>query len=235
MGSGGQASGDRVPGTDVAGVVETVGSAVTRFRPRGRGPRRNHPRRAVAQRRRVCDVRHGSGGGRGTQAVRGQLRGSGRGPDRGPDRARQPAAATGAGTATGCWSTARPVASARVALQHRQGVRRRGHRRRPSEQAGARAGRWVRTGPSTTPSRTSPAGRVRWDLVFDVPGNHPFGEVRRALAPGRLPTCWSGTTPSAPPGIAGSAASRASWVWWHARRSSPSCAAAPSRHPTSAS
>lgn len=23
----------------------------------------------------------------------------------------------------------------------------------------------------------------QWDLVLDVPGNHPFGEVRRALGP----------------------------------------------------
>ena len=58
MGAGVRRPKDRVPGTDVAGVVESVGAAVTRFRPGDEVLRRDDPRHPVAQRRRVRRVRH---------------------------------------------------------------------------------------------------------------------------------------------------------------------------------
>ena len=149
----------------------------------GRGLRRDHPRRPVAQRRRVRGVRHRARGRRCAQAGRGQLRGGRSGADRRADRPQQPAPAPGAARATGCWSTERPAGSApsrssspRRTAPHVTGV---DHARKLALVRSLGADRVI-----DYTSEDYTRGGERWDLIFDVPGNHPFEETRRALEPG---------------------------------------------------
>ena len=113
MGSGLRRPSDPVPGTDVAGVVDSVGSGVTRLRVgdevfgetvRGMQWRNGGAYAelvAVAEGNLVAQARHP------------QLR-AGRLPaDRRADRAGQPRRRTRCTPATGCWSTAPVVAWAR--------------------------------------------------------------------------------------------------------------------------
>ena len=62
-----------------------------------------------------------------------------------------------------------------------QGLRRGGDRRVPARPSSTWCGRWARTTSSTTPARTSPTVRHRYDLVIDIAGNPTLSRLRRAL------------------------------------------------------
>ena len=182
MGSGLRRPKVRVPGTDLAGIVERVSSAVTRFRPgdevfgeaiRGVQWVNSDVRRARDRAR----------GGSRPEALQRLLRGGGRRADRRADRAAEPrerrgdpARPAGAGQrAAGGVGRARGAGgSGRGRDRHRRWT---APPRRTSTPTGA-----DRFLDFTTADFTR--GPDRYDLVFDVPGNHPLRAVRRVIAPG---------------------------------------------------
>ena len=183
MGSGVRRPKDRVPGTDVAGVVESVGARGDPVPARGRGVRRDHPRHAVAQRRRVRGVRHRARGRRWRSSRPGSA--SRRRPrcrppglialNNLPQRRVPPGHRVLVnGAAGGVGAIAVQLAKAYGA--HVTGV---DHPRKLALVRSLGADRVI---DYTREDYTR--GGERWDLIFDVPGNHSFAETRRALEPG---------------------------------------------------
>ena len=181
MGSGVRRPKDRVPGTDVAGVVESVGAAVTRFRPGDE---------VFAETIRGVQWRNGGAFAEYATA-----------PEEGvalkpPGVSFEEAAAVPTaglialnnlpqrrvppghrvlvnGAAGGVGAIAVQLAKAYGA--HVTGV---DHTRKLALVSSLGADRVI-----DYTSEDYTRGGERWDLIFDVPGNHSFSETRRALEP----------------------------------------------------
>ena len=181
MGSGFRRPKDRVPGTDVAGVVESVGAAVTRFRPGDE---------VFGETIRGIQWRNGGAFAEyATAAEEGvALKPSGTSFE---EAAAVPTAGLIAlnnlpqhrvppghrvlvnGAAGGVGAIAVQLAKAYGA--HVTGVD------RPDKLVLVRSLGADRVIDYTSEDYTR--GGERWDLIFDVPGNHTFDETRRALEP----------------------------------------------------
>ncbi len=164
-----------VIGRDVAGVVEAVGAAVTRFRvgdavfaesdQGGFAELVAVPERFVAARPASVDAVHAAAVVvSGTTALQG-LRLAGVGPG-------QHVLVNGASGGVGGFA----VQLAKAMGAEVTGVCR--GARRPST-----CGRSAPTTSSTTPREDFTAGDVRYDVIFDLVADHPLGRVRRSLAP----------------------------------------------------
>ncbi len=182
MGSGIRRPKELVPGTDVAGVVESVGGAVTRFRPgdevfgetiRGVQWRNGGAFASYATAPEVGVALKPSGVSFEEAAAvptAGLIALNNLPQRRVPHGHRVLVNGAAGGVGAFALQLAKAYGAEVTGVDH------------PSKLALMRSLGADRTIDYTLEDFTR--GHERWDLVFDVPGNHPFGEVRRALAPG---------------------------------------------------
>ncbi|MCA1782173.1 MAG: NAD(P)-dependent alcohol dehydrogenase [Intrasporangiaceae bacterium] len=181
MGSGARYPKDQVPGTDVAGVVECVGRAVTRFQPgdevfaetirgiqwRNGGAYAEYataPEEGVALKPSGVSFEEAAAVPTAGLIALNNL----------PQRRVPPGSrvlVNGAGGGVGAFAVqlAKAYGAEVTGVDH------------PDKLAFVRSMGADRTIDYTREDFTR--GGERWDLIFDVPGNHSFREIRRALAP----------------------------------------------------
>lgn len=181
MGSGLRAPKARVPGTDVAGVVESVGSGVTRFRPGDE---------VLGETTRGMQWKNGGAWAEYVAA---------------PESALAPKPASASFEAAATVPTSGIIALANL----QQGKLRAGQKVLVNGAAGGVGGLAVQIAKAAGAEVTGvdgtdklelvrllgadhvidytredfTQGAERYDLIFDIPGNHPFSASRRALAP----------------------------------------------------
>lgn len=181
MGSGARYPKDQVPGTDVAGVVESVGRAVTRFRPgdevfaetiRGTQWRNGgaYAEYATAPEEGVALKPSGVSFEEAAAVPTAGLIALNNLPQRRvPPGSRVLVNGAGGGVGAFAVQLAKAYGAEVTGVDH------------PGKLAFVRSMGADRTIDYTREDFTR--GGERWDLIFDVPGNHSFREIRRALDP----------------------------------------------------